>query len=725
MTKNRDFQENREVIGKFIKGKQPGSADAYTKVGEKTGGSSSGYEAEQDSHRYMFKSALMNDDTPRNIQDKGDLVREYMSAPMFSRFLYNKTANIGIAIDKPVANFRSPKQASPDVAYIASRKIDGFEPLDDYIYHSYKVTKDPLDSTPPEGEMLVSLKEGELVVRSPDGKEHSVEISGNIEEGIPRRDYEYLLKHLKGGVPFEASMINSLRKHGVYKFGYPKGQELQRAEGIEKNLAACMFLGDGDYHGGNLGVVNQNGKPSIVKIDHGRAHYFSSNENRLRAEVCHRLNRYDYHGLEFDIRKLKESVDQIINISDEEIENLVKKNSYELKKLGVKLDDSLEFYENSNNTQMMASKSGNLSTEQDNRYANMEQNYIRLYKAQKQTFIKLSKNLDIIMKIDMPQEWKKRDWIHEVKGEDPIDWAINNQKTIQGIEPRAWAVLSGNRVDARLEEKDIDPVIKFRFYLANNELDKAKAEIKNIHTIGKNKDVLLEEANNLGNPEIVNVLEDRIVEIKTRETNVKKLLGAIRSGKLQEVKKVANSEVINTDFKGLLPLEFAIDNGHDDITKFLIDEGAKVNQASKAGVTALQKAASMGQIHVVNHLIAKGADLDAQHGNLTALHIAVNKGYMEVAAALVNAGANLEIHNKFGQTALEVAQEKNNEDLIKLIEEKEKSRKSKRQGLVRELMDTVKKSRTYEASTADLSMSSNATTRSNSLNRSGSSYSRL
>ncbi|MEQ9164954.1 MAG: ankyrin repeat domain-containing protein, partial [Fulvivirga sp.] len=75
--------------------------------------------------------------------------------------------------------------------------------------------------------------------------------------------------------------------------------------------------------------------------------------------------------------------------------------------------------------------------------------------------------------------------------------------------------------------------------------------------------------------------------------------------------------------------------GHDEIAKYLIDNGADVNLQSANGATALFYAINFSQHNMVKLLIGNGADLtmtDAK-GN-TAYEQAKRQGNMEIMAML-------------------------------------------------------------------------------------------
>lgn len=58
-----------------------------------------------------------------------------------------------------------------------------------------------------------------------------------------------------------------------------------------------------------------------------------------------------------------------------------------------------------------------------------------------------------------------------------------------------------------------------------------------------------------------------------------------------------------------MPLLLAVQNGHGEVCRFLLDHGADVNSRDKNGRTALMVACELGSPKVVEALMSKGADL--------------------------------------------------------------------------------------------------------------------
>jgi hypothetical protein len=396
MSKNAEFQKNREIQERRLRDRQLANVDGYEKGSQKAGGVFDGFEGvERDDikdhkQKYMMKPAAM---TPARVKkkrfgsqalskqekEKNDVLREYM-AP-FDRLLYGNAPVIGMATDKPVA----------------------------------KVSK---------GSSGVAM----------DAQEDAATL--HVRSKFYNEGFQTLSDYKKG------------------QGGSKKGP--QKLKKFEKIVAACIALGDSDWHDENLGLIERNGEPQVVKIDHGHAgEHFTFNEKQIRANLCESLLHTDvvsfrYDNVKFSIDDFKQGVDEVANISDEEMENIVRHRSYELQRMGFKLDDNVTYAIEGDRTKHKLSPAdeGEMSDKErmNSRYKNMEANYIELYRRQKEALKDLSKVLEIISKIDMPQKWKDRDWI-EISDQDPIRWAVENGKTIEGKDPMRWAVENGKTIE--------------------------------------------------------------------------------------------------------------------------------------------------------------------------------------------------------------------------------------------------------------------------------------
>jgi uncharacterized protein len=109
--------------------------------------------------------------------------------------------------------------------------------------------------------------------------------------------------------------------------------------------------------------------------------------------------------------------------------------------------------------------------------------------------------------------------------------------------------------------------------------------------------------------------------------------------------------------------------GNLEEVKNYIQKGVNVNQVNAQGHTPIMYAAHQGKDQIVKLLVAAKADINAKHsisGN-TVLIGAVDQGYVSTVKLLIEAKADINAKNKENKTALTVAKEKENNDIINLL----------------------------------------------------------
>lgn len=94
------------------------------------------------------------------------------------------------------------------------------------------------------------------------------------------------------------------------------------------------------------------------------------------------------------------------------------------------------------------------------------------------------------------------------------------------------------------------------------------------------------------------------------------------------------------------------------LARLLEDPRLVIDQKDKDGWTSLHWAAWSGLDQLSDMLIEKKADINNQEGNgFTPLMVASMRGNFQVVALLLEKGADLSLVNKFGQSALQLAQD--------------------------------------------------------------------
>ena len=115
-------------------------------------------------------------------------------------------------------------------------------------------------------------------------------------------------------------------------------------------------------------------------------------------------------------------------------------------------------------------------------------------------------------------------------------------------------------------------------------------------------------------------------------------------------------------------LMFVAREGHTEIAKILLDNGADPSAKDTNGATALTISAEHGNVKIIKLLLAKGADIDVRndHGN-TALMYGAEYGHLDVIKTLLAAGADFTFKDKDGETALMTARRRKQTEIEQLL----------------------------------------------------------
>mmetsp|Transcript_22669 Transcript_22669/g.29435 ORF Transcript_22669/g.29435 Transcript_22669/m.29435 type:complete len:676 (+) Transcript_22669:75-2102(+) len=133
---------------------------------------------------------------------------------------------------------------------------------------------------------------------------------------------------------------------------------------------------------------------------------------------------------------------------------------------------------------------------------------------------------------------------------------------------------------------------------------------------------------------------------------------AARKGDCKRVKHLVNEcgAALDYDAKaisgpnhrwlGLTPLHLAARNGHIDVVKYLIEQGARPDRAGSGEATPLHLAAMNGRLKVVRFLASQNIPIDpVDSSGRTPIYLAVENGKLEVVRYLYAKGASLECRN--------------------------------------------------------------------------------
>lgn len=173
------------------------------------------------------------------------------------------------------------------------------------------------------------------------------------------------------------------------------------------------------------------------------------------------------------------------------------------------------------------------------------------------------------------------------------------------------------------------------------------------------------------------LLESKIDDEDLRATWLNKgLLYAAAAGQRDAVLLLLNAGAdINATmdsggYIGATSLLLSLFQGHAKTAQLLIRQGARQDLATREGKMPLCIAAEYGYDVLVKELIKKGGDPNITSGEDkdTPLILAAGRGHEKVAKVLLENGADKDMGNKFGDTALDVAEEKGFKKVIELLE---------------------------------------------------------
>lgn len=148
---------------------------------------------------------------------------------------------------------------------------------------------------------------------------------------------------------------------------------------------------------------------------------------------------------------------------------------------------------------------------------------------------------------------------------------------------------------------------------------------------------------------------------------------AAENGHIEIVKLLlANgADITVQDAKGWTPLNSAAWGGHLEVVKLLLENGADFTVPSNDYWTPLVVAAYHGHLSVVQLLLEKGADIIAStEDGWTPLNSAARGGHLEVVKLLLENGADMTVQDADGWTPLNSAAREGHEEVVKLLLDK-------------------------------------------------------
>ena len=144
-----------------------------------------------------------------------------------------------------------------------------------------------------------------------------------------------------------------------------------------------------------------------------------------------------------------------------------------------------------------------------------------------------------------------------------------------------------------------------------------------------------------------------------------------RQGRVLKALIASGARTDVRDNEGQTALTLISSRGYTEIAAILTDAGADINLQDNRGNTALIYSSSRGHWRVVKLLLSiDGVDVHALNKNLeTALHCSVYHGHVQVVESLIASGGkeSIDAQNTAGETALMQAARFGEEELVKVL----------------------------------------------------------
>lgn len=322
---------------------------------------------------------------------------------------------------------------------------------------------------------------------------------------------------------------------------------------------------------------------------------------------------------------------------------------------------------------MMASWAGNIELVEHlvNAGAHVDTQTTNGYNAQTALIFASDKGYTDIVKALLKAN--PRSYIRDNFGKSPLDYAMeNNHKDIVSLleqyQPPAYSVLPRDReicLQAQTQQKQ-QPLIYAIAHGCAETVNKLLSDGVNPNIINGYGQTALMMAATHKDPVIANLLINAKADVNAAhpEYGTTALMSASARGALEVVELLLKAGLRGIDVKdkyGDTALVHAIFDDHAVIVERLVNAGASLNIKGRYKLSPLMHA-SLGSPEVVKYLLKIGVDVNQQDDKTgeTALMIASDRGEHYIITLLARAGAELEIKNNKGQTALDMAKSRMN-----------------------------------------------------------------
>jgi hypothetical protein len=169
-------------------------------------------------------------------------------------------------------------------------------------------------------------------------------------------------------------------------------------------------------------------------------------------------------------------------------------------------------------------------------------------------------------------------------------------------------------------------------------------------------------------------LQPIMMNVKLGRWGESQLHHCARNGLTTSVKRLLSIRNINVNVKDnwdeVTPLHYAAWNGHIEIARLLLQNGAEVNARSHGDYTPLHCASFHGHVDILHLLVENGADLEAQNNDgYRVLHLAASYGHLPFIQELISRyHVDINARNIDGRTALRVTRAENHPEIITFLQ---------------------------------------------------------
>ncbi|MGB8367404.1 MAG: ankyrin repeat domain-containing protein [Candidatus Babeliales bacterium] len=237
------------------------------------------------------------------------------------------------------------------------------------------------------------------------------------------------------------------------------------------------------------------------------------------------------------------------------------------------------------------------------------------------------------------------------------------------------------------------------FFVAVEEGDRAVVEkiISDINVNEKNKQGLaaLMIASYNGDLIMVKLLIKRgaVIDEKDENGNTALIHAAGKEGKAKVVKfLLENGSNVNTEnIHKETPLIVAVENGRTEIVRLLLESGADADAKDVDGLTVLIHAVNDGFEEIVKLLMQWGVVINETDKNgWTALMYAAQMGFPQIVSLLLANGADFTLRNNQDEAALDIAKNKNHNEVVKVIEDFIERKREERREVVSKAIEEAR-----------------------------------